>query len=208
VRLLRIAGTDRAHYIDAFYANKTGHGLSRHAQLCGFSRTARQYKIDAVIIATPDHCMFHRHGSDPSGQGCVCGKAAGVSVVGELGAAASGATNRSCFQYARNSAPAIIFGRRALCAQWLTWPLHTIHAWCTDIHSQESAFTAINGYHAAHPGAADLIMTVARSGRLFAYTADRCTPVATYHTMTTRSVSSPAGALIHWTLPSGATTAT
>ena len=141
-------------------------------------------EIDAVAIATPDHWhALHTLWACQAGKDVYVEKPLGVSVAENLALRRAVQQTGAIFQYGTQQRSGYYFWQACTLARnGSLGRVHTIHAWCTDVHSQESAFTAVNGSTQPIPVPADLdydrwLGPAAHSP----YTADRCTPYGTYH---------------------------
>ena len=176
---------DRAKQIDAFYSSKGGNKSYKSCKVFrDFRDLLARDDIDAVIIATPDHWHV------PIGMLAVeaakdiyIEKPLGVSIAETLALRSAVQERGRVFQYGtqqrsgRNFRFACELVRNGRIGQ-----LQTIHAWCADISSQESAFHLPGGsmIPIPVPDELDYDMWIGPAP-MSPYTSDRCTPLGTYH---------------------------
>ncbi len=175
---------DRAQHIDAFYADKTGKSYVGTRLYADFHELLADAQINAVVIATPDHWHVPiALEAIRAGKDVYVEKPLGVSVAENLALRRAVQQTGAIFQYGTQQRSGYYFWQACTLARnGSLGRVHTIHAWCTDVHSQEAAFTAVNGSTQPIPVPADLdydrwLGPAAHSP----YTADRCTPYGTYH---------------------------
>jgi len=175
---------ERAQQIDAHYAEKYGKSYHGTRQYADFRELLACADIDAVIIATPDHWHVPiALEAVRAGKDVYVEKPLGVSVQENFLLRHTVQKAGAIFQYGTQQRSGYNFWLACTLARnGLLGKLHTIHAWCTDVHSQQSGFTAFNGSLQPIPVPADLDYDRWIGPALMSpYTADRCTAYGTYH---------------------------
>ena len=176
----------RAAEIDQFYADKLNKASYKAcADYNHFRDLLARDDIDAVVIATPDHWHVPiAIEAVQAGKDVYVEKPLGISIEEDQAMRRAVQQSGQIFQYGTQQRSWQQFRFAVeLTRNGYIGNLHTIHAWCADISSQEQAFTVpfVGSQQPIDPPAGfdyDLWLGPAPSSP---YTADRCTSFGSWH---------------------------
>ena len=176
---------ERSAEIDEYYSNaelRTYHGTAAYND---FRELLARPDIDAVVIATPDHWHVPiAIAAVKAGKDVYVEKPLGISIHENLAMRQAIRETGAIFQYGTQQRSWHQFRFACeLVRNGLIGRLETIHAWCSDISSQEQNFnTPVTGSQqpAPIPEGLDYHMWLGPAP-WSPYTIDRCTSFGTYH---------------------------
>ncbi len=177
---------ERAAQIDAFYADKFGRPANKNcAQYKDFRELLTREDIDAVVIATPDHWHVPIGiAAVNAGKDVYIEKPLGISIRENQAMRDAVYRTGQIFQYGtqQRSWQQFRFACELVRNGYLG-NLHTIHAWCTYISSQEQDFSLpVVGSQQPIPIPDGFDYDLWLGPAAYSpYTADRCTSLGTYH---------------------------
>lgn len=175
---------ERQEQINTFYTKKWGKPYSGTRAYADFRELLAADDIDAVVVATPDHWHVPvALAAVAAGKDVYVEKPLGVSVALNLALRAACQRTGAIFQYGtqqrsdRNFRFACELVRNGYIGK-----VHTVDAWCADIHSQETAFVGHNGSMVPIPVPPGFDYDIWIGGvPMSPYTADRCTSHGSWH---------------------------
>jgi predicted dehydrogenase len=175
---------ERALQIDQHYSTKFSQPYQATRQYADFRELLACADIDCVIIATPDHWHVPiALAAIKAGKDVYVEKPLGISVQENLALRRAVQQTGAVFQYGtqQRSNHGFWFACE-LVRNGYIGALHTIHAWCADIHSQEGAFAAPNGsmQPIPLPPGFDYDRWIGPAP-MTPYTADRCSSYGSWH---------------------------
>ena len=176
---------ERAKEVDLFYSDSTAHTYRGTKAYNDFRELLARPDIDAVVIATPDHWHVPIGlAAVRAGKDVYIEKPLGVSIHENQAMRQAVYETNKIFQYGTQQRSWLQFRFACeLVRNGYIGSLHTIHAWCTDIRSQEQSFTVpvIGSQQPAEiPPGFDYDLWLGPAP-WSPYTADRCTSLGTYH---------------------------
>ncbi len=175
---------ERAREIDAFYSKSSRGGYHGCKKYKYFTELLNDKDIDAVIVATPDHWHVPIGlAAAAAGKDMYIEKPLGISVAENFALRRAVKNYGNIFQYGTQQRSGRNFRFACeLVRSGYIGDLETIHAWCTDISSQEKDFSAPGGSlePIAVPAGFDYDLWLGPAPET-PYTADRCTSFGTYH---------------------------